>query len=46
MKEKNEFIQAEVEVIRFEKTDVIATSPVSVTVTGPGPMDEEPEENE
>ena len=34
MKEKKEFKQAEVEVIRFEKTDVIATS--TVTITGGG----------
>ena len=34
-KEKKEFTKAEVEVIRFEKTDVIATSMATITVIGP-----------
>ena len=36
MKEKKEFKQAEIEVIRFEKTDVIATSTTIITGTGDG----------
>lgn len=40
MKEKKEFKQAEVEVIRFEKTDVIATSG-GPTMTGPTVEEEE-----
>ena len=43
MKEKKEFKQAEVEVIRFEKSDVIATSPI--TITGGGENMEMGEEN-
>ena len=46
---KQTFTTPEVDVIKFEKNDVIATSPTgttSVIVSGPGPMDEDPEENE
>ena len=31
MEEKKEFTKAEIEVIRFEKTDVIATSTMTIT---------------
>ena len=46
--EKKTFTQAELDVVRFEKNDVIATSNQvqSVIVGGPGPMIEEEEENE
>ena len=36
MKEKKEFKQAEVEVIKFEKTDVIATSQTVIGGADPG----------
>ena len=38
--------KSEVEVIRFEKDDVIATSTQSVVISGPGPMAEEDEDEE
>ena len=43
---KKEFDKAEVEVVEFDKEDVISTSPTSVIIQGPGPMEEEEEENE
>lgn len=34
-KEKKEFTKAEVEVVRFEKNDVISTSTTVISVSGP-----------
>ena len=44
--EKKEFVKAEIEVVKLEKNDVIATSMQSVVISGPGPMIEEDEDEE
>ena len=45
MENKEKYEKANIEEINFGE-DVITTSPVSVLVSGPGPMKEEEEENE